>query len=177
MSTLLISKVFGDSTKLSQLVTYQQLIKTSKKLNINWKKTADLQPAGCAILACYAEIAIESKCKIKSVGLKKLFKNKKYVETFLSQVKEGKFDLSQWEMLKDNFILFGARGKIVTIFHDYLDQYFSLKDDDNYNVRLILSELISNAVDHSGADRYFVYVAIEDSEIHLGVLDMGVSIP
>lgn len=177
MSTLNLPSKFGDSTHLSRLVDYQNLLRESRTIKWNWKETKIIQAAGCAILGSLSEIAIESGCKIKNLGIKKHLKNKKYAIHFAAQANQKSFELSTWQTLEKDFVFFGTSGKVTTVFHDYLDQYFQLSDEENYNVRLIISELISNSVDHSGADRYFVYIASYKHEILLGVLDMGVSIP
>ena len=46
-----------------------------------------------------------------------------------------------------------------------------------FDCKIILQELIQNAMAHSGAERHFVYGGLWGREIHCGVLDMGVSIP
>ncbi len=82
-------------------------------------------------------------------------------------------------------LLVGRDGTIDVGFSDRFEQKFGkdLDEEVAFSCRLILSELMQNSVDHGGAERYYIYggvVRSSDSgqrEVHLGVMDMGVSVP
>ena len=46
-----------------------------------------------------------------------------------------------------------------------------------WDVTLIMNELMQNTVDHSTAERYYLYAGISDKNFEFGILDMGVTIP
>lgn len=52
-----------------------------------------------------------------------------------------------------------------------------LNGDLEFSASLILNELMVNSVDHSTAERYFLYAGTWNNEFHIGALDMGITIP
>src|SRR5262249_44289587 len=83
----------------------------------------------------------------------------------------------------DNVLVAGQEGSLNLTFVQTFEEKFGaiLSEDLAFSCRLILNELMQNSIDHSGSDRYYLYAGLwkksGKTEMHLGVLDMGVTIP
>jgi len=153
-----------------------------KKLRFNWSRTESIAPAGFAILACLFDTVIEQKIKIENVFVKQNLKLLKPVQNLIEMENFSKLpDPSFHDFQTASILLNGNINKINSSFSGNMQSQFQsrLSEDTAYFSQLILNELIVNAVDHSTAERYYIYSGIfeKKNEFHVGVLDMGVTIP
>ena len=81
--------------------------------------------------------------------------------------------------IDDSNLILRGEMTIDVLFQERLGEKFSsiLGDELMYDCFLILNELMQNAKDHSNAERFYIYAGSWKNEFHVGVLDMGVSIP
>jgi hypothetical protein len=152
----------------------------SKPLTLNWNKVKHLSPAGHAILACFFDSVIEKKCLLKNVFVKKKLKNVPVVKNLLEH---SDFQVLPQPSIHDintqDLILKGNESSIDLSFMDQVRVRYQeiLSEDLLFSCALIHNELMQNSVDHSVAERYYSYAGPWGKEFHLGVLDMGITIP
>ncbi len=162
-------------------------VKKSKKKNpicLNWTNVQKISPAGYGIIACLFDYAVERGVKIDNVFLKKDLKTIPVIKNIseISQYKRlPKPIIHNFE--SKELILQGQENALNTAFiQRFEEKYESLLGEDlTYSCQLILNELMQNSLDHSASERYYIYGGIwqtvKKKEIHIGVLDMGVTIP
>ena len=155
-------------------------IKTTKGLIIlNWKNVSEISPAGFAILACLFDSIIEKKIKLKNILIKK--------ELLKYPIIRNLMELKRYKTLPNpeinnyddqNKILRGAKTLDITLIDSViLGCGRELSDDLRFSCRLITNELMQNAISHSGAERFYIYAGKWEGDFHVGVLDMGITIP
>lgn len=136
-----------------------------------------VSPAGQAILCSLLDRAFESG----SVPLLEVRGRKR--DPFLDHLKNVASknrnlpNPSVYSFESDTTCLTGNKNNLNLSFMEKIEFKFGMNDDMLFDCRLILQELMQNSIDHSGAERYFMYAGLSEGEIHLGVLDMGVGIP
>ncbi len=179
MNTLLPSSV--DDGRIDWAIALINKIVTAgaarKEFKLDWRKVANISPAGLAILACIFDTVVEQRARIKNVFIPKRFKGipvvKNIQRTFPSLPSPS---INNYES-KD--MLFKGNTSLDVLFRERLEEKFSdiLPEELVYDVHLILNELMQNTVDHSTAERYYIYCGAWKNEFHAGLLDMGISIP
>lgn len=170
--------------RLDTLLKIFYLMKTSsqtaKKIRLNWSKVNQISPAGLAILACLFDSAVEHKCRVECVFVKKVLKNYPVVENF---VNISTFKILPKPTLHDFsnefFILSGCESSLNILFMEKVRLHCGcdLSEDLDYSCQLIVNELMQNSVDHSTSERYYLYAGKWGHEFHVGILDMGITIP
>ena len=184
MSKLLkFPAVIGDG-RIDIFLKLLSLAKTpsarKKTIRLDWSKSQEISPAGFAILSTLFDCLIEQKIEVKNINQSKKFRDIPVVQNFkniTSFAALPKPDIHNMET--PTLVMRGADGKIEPLFSECLDNKFSgkLSDDLLYAGRLILNELMQNSVDHSTAERYYIYAGLWKKEFHIGLLDMGITIP
>lgn len=152
----------------------------SKPLRFRWSKTESISPAGLGILCCLSDTFIEQGNKVTHIRVSKKLKTLTPVHCLLAS---GRFrtlpapDVYNYE--DKTTILRGITNAIDSSFVERLQEKFSnfLSEDLLYASTLILNELMQNSVDHSSAERCYLYAGVWHKEFHVGVLDMGITIP
>lgn len=158
------------------LILLQHLLK-APVLSFTFKPSVRLAPAGLAILACLTDACLEKGALLQWNNSPRFFIR----QPFLAQIKNvssEKFlpNPSAYNFEDENSILVGNQF-LDLAFMEKVESKFKLTDDQLFDCRLVMNELMQNALTHSGAERYFAYAGLWEEEIHMGVLDMGVSIP
>lgn len=125
-------------------------------------------------------MAIEQKCFLKNVFLKKRLSNYPVIKNLLNTSRYAtlpKPDIHNYS--DEHCILSGKESSIDILFMERIKENYGkyLSEDLEFSCRLILNELMQNAVDHSTAERYYLYAGKWKQEFHIGVLDMGITIP
>jgi ABC-type transporter Mla MlaB component/anti-sigma regulatory factor (Ser/Thr protein kinase) len=148
-------------------------------IRLNWKKVSEVSPAGHAILCCLFDTFIEQHNRIKNVAIPKQLRaipvvaNLKALDTFKRLPSPGVQNVETPTLL--------LRGHITldVLFREAFEAKFAtlLSPDLLYDCLLVLNELMQNTVDHSTAERYYLYAGLWKGEFHAGVLDMGATIP
>lgn len=136
------------------------------------------------MLACLHDSAIEHGCPIESRFVKKTLKQCPSVLRLTQlQPKQPLPKPEAYDQETSNSLLIGRGNALDLNFIERFETKFAplLNEELAFSCRLILNELMQNSVDHSNAERYLIYGGSWPSpgpkEIHIGVLDMGVSIP
>lgn len=167
-----------DDSRLDSYLLILKNLKEKKKAEWIFSKNTQISPAGEAILCCLLDVAKESslpiKFKIKEKSQTALFL-KHLSSSVLSQ--KGLVSPSLYDHESKTSILIGRNNVLDLGFMEKLETKFTLNEELRFDCRLILQELMQNTIDHSGAERYFMYAGLWGKELHFGVLDMGVSIP
>lgn len=151
-----------------------------KELVLNFSKTEKISPAGFAILACLFDYSIEQNCSINVINLDAQFTNFKVIKNLLGQFSYCKLpDVRIHDSDGDQFILRGRGPHIAGDLVNELENFYQSKisEDLMFSLQLLTNELMLNSVDHSTAERFYWYTGIWNEEIHLGLLDLGVTIP
>jgi hypothetical protein len=176
-SRFLLPKKIDDG-RLDLLLEIIASIKISKQLSISFEKTTSISPAGYAILFAIFDAACEQKI---SIDIQNLTKNqlppilqehsKKKINGFIP-IENASYENSQ-------MIIYGKSASIAPEFIQKIENKFQnvLNEDRLWDVTLIFNELMQNTVDHSTAERYFLYAGINNKNFEFGLLDLGVSIP
>lgn len=163
----------------SRLDSYSIILEKIQKQGLDefdLKATSLMAPAGAAILSCLTDAVLERGKSVHFVI------GKEYEMPFIAHLdslvkKSGHLPApSAYNFETDELILAGCQGLDLSFF-DKFEAKFALGEDLLFDCRMILQELVQNAMAHSGAERYFIYAGLWNEEMHCGVLDMGVSVP
>ena len=164
-----------DDSRVDSYLNLLQALQTHSEIAIALRPDTRISPAGHSILACLTDAAFEQKCRLRWPHESR--------QAFLEQLSVvtaqagGLPDPSSYNYETGDCVTLGSGSTLNMSLIEKLDYKFQLTEDLLFDCKLMLQELMQNAIAHSGAERYFVYVGIHDKEIHCGVLDMGVSIP
>lgn len=126
-------------------------------IELRFSKNIATHPTGIALLTLLEQ-------ELKTLGIKLLCSPSKLLKTLHPLPRhEVDFSLDWFEpALKPMF------------FENFLTKQGSkISDDRAFDLKLLFSELTQNAKDHSGSERYLVYLSPDS----VGVFDLGVSIP
>lgn len=182
-TTITMPQIIDDGrldTILFILHESRRLGNRADKIILDWKETISLSPAGHAILCCLFDSFIEQRNDIQLSNINKKLKSIAILHNLAK--------LTTFNCLPDpkiqgctrtNMILRGNGTSIDIAFQEYLKETFGhhLTDDQLYACTHISNELMQNTVDHSTGERYYLYAGTWKDEFHLGVLDMGITIP
>lgn len=166
--------------RLDTILRIFEEIQLKQRLTLDFSKTRVILPAGHAILTCLIDKAIENRCQIvlakvaKDLKALAVFKN---LSQFLGQTQ---FPATDQLTYSSNLLLVRAVNEAIQpSFLDDLDARLQhqTNEEKRWFVRLIFNELMQNALDHSTAERYVMYIGVVDQEVHFGILDLGVTIP
>lgn len=168
--------------RVDALIKALDLIKSPhvKKIHFNWYRTQTITPAGYAILACLFDSAVEQQTVLTHRFLKKHLQQNQVVQNLL---KLSDFDILPppqiHEFIGEHFILgSGEKGINIHFIENFHSIFESLLSDNLlFSCQLILNELMQNCADHSNAERYYLYAGLHHHEMHVGVVDMGCTIP
>lgn len=155
-------------------------VANQEEIRLDGRRVTEILPAGHAILACLFDAAVEHLCRLQLVFVKKQFRQIPVVKSLMN--------LTQFKMLPppslhdvedDACILSGGETSLDMTFMDHVETRFAkmLSEELVFSCRLIFNELMQNSVDHSTAERYYAYAGPWKNEFHIGVLDMGITIP
>lgn len=150
---------------------------TKKELNLDWRRVSNISPAGLAILACILDTRIEQRARIKNVFIPRRFKEIPVIQNFEKEF--SSLPPPSINNYESSGVLLKGAISLDVLFRERLEEKFSavLSDELIFDVLLILGELMQNTIDHSTAERYYVYCGVWKNEFHAGLLDMGISIP
>ena len=149
------------------------------KILFDFQKTKVIEASGYAILCCLSDALREHQKTSGVFGLQKI-KHAEFIRKLLENKPSNTFlPIVKMKLVTPTFILKGLEQCIDPSFNEDLDQIFmaSLGEEKLWYVRLILNELMQNAMDHATSERYFLYAGFHESHFQFGVCDMGVSIP
>ncbi len=161
------------------LILEQFATRSSSHIELRFLPQTLFSPAGLAILCCLIDKACETNMHLHwhiPSGLQKRY-------PFLKQLREISFyppslPSAQNYFYEDKeYLLSVGENAFDFTFIEKFTSKFELSEDLQFDCKLILQELIQNTVSHSGGERYYTYAGLWKKEIHLGILDMGVSIP
>ncbi len=133
-----------------------------------------------AILRLYIRSFIEQKSRVVNVNVPKPFKHLPVVQNLLHIKKYSELPPPTIHNLESgSMLLRGKTNAIDPSFVERVGEVFSthLSEDLLYSSTLILNELMQNCVDHSTSERYYLYAGLWQSEFHVGLLDMGATVP
>lgn len=168
----------GDSRVDSYLLMLESLT-GKREVQFSFSTKTRISPAGFAILACLVDKACEAGAQVHWKIPKVVQKNYPY----LKQLSE--MDLNSSLLPPPMNYFYENSSQMLRVgesafdfnFIEKFEYKFSLTDDLHFDCKLILQELMQNVISHAGGERYYLYAGLWKNEIHLGVLDMGVSIP
>jgi anti-sigma regulatory factor (Ser/Thr protein kinase) len=151
-----------------------------KEVHLNWQRVTMITPAGFAILACLFDCAVEQKKILKNTFVKKKLQQNPVVQNLLRQA-----DFSILPQPKIHafasavVVLDGGESAINITFVENMLSFFAsqLSEDLQFSCQLAVNELMQNCVAHSSSERYYLYAGPWGNEFHVGVLDMGCTIP
>lgn len=175
---IFLPPTISDSYPESLIVLINKI--ENKGIILDWSKVQNLTPSGICMLNCLCDSAGERGVKIKSEYVPKKFKNIPVVKILLKDFSKS--------LRPIHLLNYDARGVMIrghenTIPMGFMEEFkiknssIQLNEDLEYDCNLILTELMQNSKDHSGAERYFVFLEVKEKEVNIGVLDMGVTIP
>lgn len=150
----------------------------SKPIRFDWSKTHSVSPAGLGMLCCLWDTFIEQGNRINHTRIHKNLRGLMPV-----RLSGQRFPMlpppKTYNYEGETMLLRGLANAIDPLFVERVREKFCriLSDDLLYACALILNELMQNSVDHSSAERCYLYAGLWGREFHVGVLDMGVSIP
>lgn len=159
-------------------------VKKGQLLQLDWQRVERVSPAGYAILACLFDTAFEHQYILVNKGMSKQLKTIPVIQNLggLKDFKRFPKPSLHNQQLEES-ILCGNESLLNLSFIEDFERRFGsyLSEDLAFSCRLILNELMQNSVDHSSAERYYLYAGVWRTngakEVHIGVLDMGVTIP
>lgn len=176
MPSFQLPKIIEDS-RIDIYLILLEAIKKHPKIALEFFRPTQISPAGHAILACLCDSIIEQRCAV-------LWSSKKTgAHSFISLIQsiQEKHNLlpdpSVYDFESESCLFKGIKNGLDLSLIEKIEYKFTLDDNLLFDCKLILNELMQNTISHSGAERYFMYAGKWKNEIHLGVLDMGISIP
>lgn len=152
----------------------------SRPLRFDWSKTKSVSPAGLGILCCLSDTFIEQGNKVIHKHISKKLKGLPPVQSLLASNRFRALPPPDTYNYEDKTMMLKGLGDACdTFFVERVQEKFSrlLSGDSLYAAALILNELMQNSVDHSSAERCYLYAGQWQKEFHAGVLDMGITIP
>lgn len=183
MGSILLPSAIGDG-RLDTILQIFSWIKGQTrgkgKIRLNWTRVAEILPAGYAILACLFDAVVEHNCRLENVFVKKRFRTVPVIKNLINLAQFKTLPRPDIHYCRMNvFVLSGGETSLNMTFMDQVEAKFRkiLSDDLVFSCRLIFNELMQNSVDHSTSERYYAYAGPWGTEFHIGVLDMGISIP
>lgn len=174
----LFPEILSDSRMDNYLILLQSL-KDKTSLTFKFRPKTQLSPAGHAILACLCDRAVEQQAQIDWEIPQRTRKKINFLSQ-LQNILKNSTHLplpAAYNFETKTLLVAGNLNALDLGFIEKFDAKFPLPDDLAFDCHLILQELMHNTITHSGAERYFIYAGLWHYEIHLGVLDMGVTIP
>ncbi|MEI8347525.1 MAG: hypothetical protein WCG27_08655 [Pseudomonadota bacterium] len=148
-----------------------------KEIIFDFVNNQKIEIAGLAILDCLSDLLHEHHIASKIMGMNKKNGQHQFMAKILSTSNKHSALLPVREMSfkKSDCILWGFEQGLSPLLMDEMDDHFKNKisEKNRWYIRFILNELMQNAVDHSTAERYFMYVGIIQNKISLGVLEWG----
>lgn len=168
-----------EDSRIDKYLIVLQSLKKQNQLKLKFQLQTLISPAGYGILACLCDTAIERKSVIHWPTDNEVKSLHPYIIKLISIQKENNYlpNPNEYNFESENILFCGNEDVVDLGFIEKFEAKFQLNDDLLFDCKLILQELMQNAITHSGAERYFIYGGIWNNEIHCGLLDMGVSIP
>lgn len=177
-TTILMPIEVGDGRIESILKIFQE-VKNKNELILDWSKVEKISPAGFAILACLFDSTVEAQTNIEHINIQKKLKLYPVIQNLINSKKHQKLPDPSINNYSDSFIT--LRGK-KTLDIEFINQVLStcgkdLSEELAFSCKLISNELMQNSLAHSGSERFYIYAGRWNKDFHIGVLDMGVTIP
>jgi anti-sigma regulatory factor (Ser/Thr protein kinase) len=170
-----------DDGRLDGYIEIISTIRAGRGVELSFKKTKEITPAGYALLFILLDVACEQKVIFKVVDFKKTHNLHSIIlrASELNKSLNGFYNINQLNIQTADFIVYGKSSSIAPEFIENINQKFGrkLSEDLLWDVSLIVNELMQNTVDHSTAERYYLYAGISEKNFEFGILDMGVTIP
>lgn len=169
----------GDG-RLDGLLRLFATISRARALVVDWTRVSTITPAGQAILACLADHAIEQGCTLEMIHVPRFAVGLPAVKLISAEHRSTALaHPDRYNIRSKEVILAGGASALLPTFPDAVDEIFAeqVSEESLFAARIILNELMMNAVDHSGAERYYLYAGLCEQELHIGALDMGVTVP
>lgn len=174
--------MYLDDGRLDGILDILRAIKLGQDVELSFRKTERISPAGHAILFVMLDMSCEQKTKLilKDLDEKKLGIHEEILK--YAQAKEpmqGFVPIGKLAIHAPKMLIYGKASSIAPEFIQMVETKFekTLGEDRCWDVTLIINELMQNAVDHSTSERYFLYAGEYQDHFEFGILDMGVSIP
>ena len=164
---------------LTLLHVSRQTTATPNEIRLNWSKVHGISPAGMAILCCILDTLVEQHHHVKCLFVPKEFRNIPVVQNLTKLNQSNSLPSPDTNDFESADMMLKGRTSIDILFRErFLEKFAAgLSEDVAYDCLLILNELMQNTVDHSTAERYYLYAGRWNMEFHVGVLDMGITIP
>jgi len=179
MLRILLPQIVSDG-RLDWAYAIFQSLRRQSVVHFDWSRVQSITPAGHAVLACLADATFEQGVQSKHTGIPRELKHWPSVRHFTQkELKETFSDPAIQNIETADFILCGNSTAQDMRFLESLESKFvhRLSEDIFFAAKLIATELMNNVLSHAGAERYYLYAGLWEGEFHLGVLDMGLSIP
>lgn len=167
-----LTKIINEASTESVMRIIDGIFKGETKLRLNWSETEEVGPSGISLLTLLFDYASERGVKIDSVFTARHLKLIPIVAR-LQNVREKSL-IEAKELSYEN-----QEGQYYCLENEH-PKTLSERQRDPFiqaDIQLLFRELTQNAIEHSSSERFYSYYAESDGQIHLGVLDLGVSIP
>lgn len=149
-------------------------------LRLNWRKTKEISPAGHAVLACLFDTFIEQGTSVVNFDIGKKFGSVAVIHNLKNIQSFSSLPAPEIHNFEDFHCFFRGHSAALDIsFMERVQEKFGpqLPERVLFASKLIANELMQNTIDHSTAERYYIYAGLWKEEFHVGVLDMGITIP
>lgn len=167
--------------RMDLILEVMDTIRNGVSIDLSFEKTEEITAAGYAILFVIFEAVCEQKVAIKISHSRDRHKIPQQLlrASELEEPQRGFYDINKLQIERHNLIVYGKSSSIAPEFITKLESKFEkvLGEDRMWDVILIFNELMQNTVDHSTAERYFLYAGFTTNKFEFGILDLGVSIP
>lgn len=153
----------------------------TETITLDFKNNTKISAAGYAIMMTMIDAACEQKTTLVVINTNPHNKFHRKIKELCERIsKNFNFHkIEEMNFIQEQSINWGKVSSIAPEIIEKIDKKFSgiINEDSLWNIKLILNELMQNAVDHSTSERYFIYAGINENSFELGVLDRGVTIP
>lgn len=180
-TTVALPTIIDDGRLDWALALLSQSRTTEKKtpFRLDWRSVTDVSPAGEAILCCLFDSFVEQRNRVQCIHVPKRFHTTPVVTHLMHRSNFSHLPAPNIQNHETEHAILRGSTTVDLLFTERFQEKFStdLEPDLVYDCLLILNELMQNTVDHSTAERYYLYAGLWREEFHAGVLDMGSTVP
>lgn len=151
------------------------------KLELDCSATVECCPSGYAGLVMILESRCEQKKQVYFKGVRRSSPQELIALQKVLQQQgqiQGLPRVDVYDLSNESLLFCGLTG-VSVLFGETIEKKFktTVAEEKLFACRLMLNELMQNAADHSGAERFFVFIGIVGDRVELGCFDAGVSLP
>ena len=147
---------------------------TRKNITLDWTKTKRIEASGYSILSALNDIAQEAGTFIEHLSISKTLKHPIF-NAEIASIRPAASSHCHETASSLNMCIDGGFSPVFSM--RFAEKFHTLDSKQIFHGQLVINELLQNATDHSGSERYYMFAEIQNNQLLIGMLDSGVGIP